>query len=213
MNTPTTRPLCWPAHLPRTAYSVRVTSNFGRREKRPGMPSFSHMRSLRFTEAEAELMDELDRMRATHVVVSSNVLTRGGVGDIDDPGVAVYFRRRGQAITIACDHYKHAADNAYAIAKTIEALRAIERHGSATLADQAFSAFRELPPAANGAPKSRHWREVLDVPDGIDRAAQLDLAELRYKRAARAAHPDRGGTDDAMAELNGAIARAREDLR
>lgn len=207
---PTTRPLCWPAHLPRARN--RVASKFGRREIRGTIVPQRQQRSLRFTEGEAELLAELERMKATHVVVSSNVITRSGRGDLDDPGVAVYFRRRGQAMAIACDHYTTAADNAYAIAKTIEALRAIERHGSSTLADQAFSAFRELPPA-DSAPAARHWREVLDVPDGIDREAQLDLAELRFKRGVAKVHPDRGGSDGAMAELNGAIARAREELR
>lgn len=206
MPNPTTRPLCWPEHMPRARR--RVASNFCRKDKSDG-----GSRSLRFTEAEKELQDELGRMSATHVVISSNVLTRSGVGDIADPGVAVYFRRRGQAQVIACDHYTTAADNAYAVAKTIEALRAVERHGSATLGDQAFSAFREIPAGASDAPKARHWRDVLGVPDTIDRETQLDLAELYFKRGAAKSHPDRGGTDEAMAELNGAIARAREELR
>jgi hypothetical protein len=206
---PTTRPLCWPEHIKRAR--LRARSSFGRKER--AAHGGTRMRSLRFTEAERELLDELDRLKATHVVVSSNVVTRGSLGDIHDPGVAVFFRRRGQAQVIACDQYTTAADNAYAIAKTIEALRAIERHGSATLGDQAFSAFKELPAGAGDAPRVRHWREVLGVPDNVDRAVQLDLAEMYYRRSVAKAHPDRGGTHEAMQELNGAIARAREELR
>jgi hypothetical protein len=114
---------------------------------------------------------------------------------------------------IACDQYTTAADNAYAIAKTIEALRAVERHGSSTLGDQAFSAFKELPAGTTEGPKVRHWREVLGVPDTVDRATQLDLAELYYKRLLSKAHPDRGGSEEAMHELSGAISRAREELK
>lgn len=208
---PTTRPLCWPEHMKRTSYTRRVASKFCRKEKMP--IGGTRDRSLRFTEGEKELQDELTRMSATHVVISSNVLTRSGVGNIDDPGVACYFRRRGQAQVIACDQYTTAADNAYAIAKTVEALRAIERYGSASLGDQAFSAFKELPAGASEGPKARHWREVLGVPDTVDRATQLDLAELYYKRGLAKAHPDRGGSEDQMHELTGAIARAREELQ
>lgn len=201
-------PLCWPEHIARARH--RTVSAFNRKERSAlGI----RKRKLRYTEAEAELLDELGRLKASHVVISSNVSTRSSLGDISDPGVACFFRRRGQAQVIACDQYTTAADNAYAIAMTIAALRTIERHGSATLGDQAFSAFRELPPGASDAPRARHWREVLGVPNNIERAVQLDLAEMYYRRGVQKAHPDRGGTEAAMQELNGAIARAREELR
>jgi hypothetical protein len=49
--------------------------------------------------------------------------------------------------------------NIYAIAKTIEALRGIERWGSGSMVEQAFTGFVTLP-----APKSP-W-EVIGVPRG-----------------------------------------------
>lgn len=194
--TPSSYPLCWPDHVKRARF--RKGSAFKKR------------RSMR--ECEAEITRELKLMGATQIVVSSNCRDLGVVGQIDDPGVAVFFRRRNDAHVIALDTYHTASENAFAIAVTIESMRRIERHGSSLLADQAFSAFKALPSAAD-APKVRHWRDVLGVPDGIDRAAQLDLAEYRYKRSVSTAHPDRGGTAEAMQELNGAIARAREALR
>jgi hypothetical protein len=197
MKHPSTYPLNWPDSAKRAR--SRIASRFGHRS---------------YARAEAEIIAELGpkRMGATHVVVSSNVRDRSSKGYVSDPGVAVYFRRRGKETAMALDRYHTAADNAYALAKTIEALRAIERYGSATLADQAFSAFTALPPAAE-APTVRHWREVLGVPDGIPRQDQLDLAELRYRKGITANHPDRGGSTEVAEELNGAIAMARQELR
>lgn len=195
MKHPSTVPLNWPDSAKRAR--SRSASRFGNRT---------------YARAEAELIAELGRMGATHIVISSNIRDRSGRGLHRDPGVAVYFRRRGRETAMALDGYLVAADNAYALAKTIEALRAIERYGSATLADQAFSAFTALPPA-DAAPMVRHWREVLGVPEGISRQDQLDLALLRYRKAMAANHPDRGGSTEVAEELNGAIAMARQELR
>jgi hypothetical protein len=199
MNTPTRTPLAWPAGLPR-----------GRMRER------SRFKTRTFAAAERELLAELERMNAKQCVVSSSVVDRSSQGTSGDPGVAVYFHRRDEAHVMACDTYDRASDNAYALAKTIEHLRGIERNGAASLGAQAFSAFRALPSSGKdaSAPKARHWREVLGVPAEIgNRELELELAELHYKRATAKAHPDRGGTQEAMLELNGAIARAREALR
>ncbi len=198
MNTPSRTPLAWPAGVPR-----------GRMRER------SRFKTRTFAAAERELLAELERMNAKQCVVSSSVVDRSSQGTSGDPGVAVYFHRRNEAHVMACDTYDRASDNAYALAKTIEHLRGIERNGAASLGAQAFSAFKALPSSGDPSqPKARHWRDVLDVPDSIgNRTLELELAELHYKRATAKAHPDRGGSDEAMAELNGAIARAREALR
>src|SRR5689334_9122873 len=49
---------------------------------------------------------------------------------IDDPGVAVYFKRKGQELCIACDKYLRVSDNLHAVGIAIEAFRTIERHGT-----------------------------------------------------------------------------------
>jgi hypothetical protein len=45
-------------------------------------------------------------------------------------------------------------------------------------------------------------------------ASEQDIAVIRatYKRAASAAHPDKGGPHDAMTELNAAPAAAEKEL-
>lgn len=118
-----------------------------------------------------------------------------------DPGVALYFQRRGKAMVFACDRWRKVEHNMRAIVKTIDALRGIERWGSADMVEQAFTGFVELP-----APKSDWWREALDLPNGPVTAAMIDAA---FRALAHAAHPDTGGSDVEMAVLN----RARADAK
>ena len=67
--------------------------------------------------------------------------------------------------------------------------------------DRAFAGFTALP-APGG---KRSWREVLGFPAAA--SPDRDGIEIAYRSKAKAAHPDAGGSHDAMAELN----RARED--
>ena len=66
----------------------------------------------------------------------------------------------------ACDKWRDVYDNIYAIGKTIEALRGIERWGTGDMVEQAFTGFVALP-----SPKSP-W-EILGVPS---RATARDVA-------------------------------------
>lgn len=106
---------------------------------------------------------------------------------------------------MAIDRYTTVADNLAAVAATLEAMRAIERHGGAQILDRAFTGFTALP--SPGAPRS--WREIIGVPPG-----ERDIGTIRaaYRRRAQEAHPDRGGSHDAMAELTAAMRHAEKDL-
>jgi hypothetical protein len=192
-------PLCWPLAQPRTR--VRMRSRFGGKQGR-----------WTFGRARDDLLDEIERLHASHTVLSTNVRLRldgipyANEREPDDPGVAVYFRRKGKPFVIACDTYDRIADNCRAIMLTIAALRSIERHGSSSLLEQAFSGFSALPPARTGI---RPWREVLGVGEGL---LSLVFAEARFRELASRHHPDRGGSHERMAEINDAIRRAREEL-
>lgn len=71
--------------------------------------------------------------------------------------------------------------------------------------EAAFTGFTALP--APGQP-ARTWREVLGIRPQDDLAAARDA----YRRLASLRHPDRGGTTEAMAELNRAWQQAQEAL-
>ena len=150
-------------------------------------------------ESLSRLQRELDMIGARYPVVSSNLesrldgLPRSGQPEPRDPGVAIYFQLNGKPTCLPCDTYGRVAQNIAAVAAHIEATRAIERHGVATVAEM-FSGFTQLP--APGA--ARAWWDVLQCrPD-----APPDLIEAQFRRLARDRHPDAGGSVAAMSELN-----------
>jgi hypothetical protein len=99
----------------------------------------------------------------------------------------------------ACDKWRDVYDNIYAIGKTIEALRGIERWGTGDMVEQAFTGFVALP-----APKSPF--DLLGIKPGASEE-EIDAAS---RAKAMAAHPDRGGSASAMADLNEARRKLKE---
>lgn len=190
-------PLAWPVGWPRYPHyreSARYQTEFGK--------------------AVRDLVSELRRFKATHVVLSSNVPVRNdglpyavaGARRFDDPGVAVYFTVRKDPQVIACDRWDHVKDNFRAVGLTVAAMRMIERTGASELLKRAFSGFKALPPAANQKPA---WWKVFGVDPKATTVADVDAI---YKARARTAHPDVGGSEEAIKELNQARDDARDDL-
>jgi hypothetical protein len=140
-----------------------------------------------------------DSIVSTNLKLNLSGLPRGDQGEPTDPGVAVYFQKKaGPMRVIAIDAYTRVRDNLAAIAATLEAMRAIERHGGAQILERAFTGFAAL--AAPG----KTWWDVLQVRPDADRAT----IEANFRRLARDRHPDNGGSHDAMTELNEARAAA-----
>lgn len=80
-------------------------------------------------------------------------------------------------------------------------MRAIERHGGAMILERAFSGFDQLP-------SPNDWRHVL----GFEQTPTLALAKARYLELALKRHPDAGGSNAAMSELNAAWEQAQIEL-
>lgn len=194
-------PLQWPSGRPRTApakrrrgkFSTSTDSGRGWRDSKP----------LTVADARGRLQRELARIGARLPVISSNVelrldgAPRSGRPEPEDPGVAVYFQLAGRPHCMPCDTYGRVADNIAAVAAHIKATRAIERHGVATVSEM-FAGFMALPPPSAVRP----WHAVL----GVAPTAGRDEIEAAYRRLARERHPDAGGSDAMMSELN--VARA-----
>ena len=178
-------PLHWPAGWPRT---------------RSPQPSRFDVSS--FAVVRDNLFREINLLGGTHIVLSTNVPLRqdgipyANMRQPQDRGVAVYFLRRGKQMVFACDRWAKIEDNMRAIEKTIEAVRGIDRWGASEMLERAVQAFEALP-----APSSC-W-DVLGVRPGASRSE----VEAAYRMEARRAHPDTGGSNAAMAELN----RARDE--
>lgn len=206
-------PLQWPAGRPRTPGEKRTGSNF---RTTPGR-------------ARDFLIAEVRRLGGRELVISTNIpLKRDGTPyaggyRLDDEGVAAYFKYKDRQVVFACDRWWSMAENMHAIGKTIEALRGIERWGTGDMLDAAVSGFAALPPPIVAGMK-RPWREVLGFPAdcvafprkaGDTRTGPVIGANdvrQRYRALAFDLHPDHGGTDAQMAELNAARDEALQEV-
>jgi hypothetical protein len=145
------------------------------------------------------------------VIISTNValrldgLPRSDQANPADPGAAVYWQKKGKPMrTMALDKYDRVADNLAAIAATLEAMRAIERHGGAAILDRAFTGFAALPAHA-----SETWREVLGVTLARPTLAHI---EERFRTLAQVHHPDKGGDRAKFEEIVAAREAARLEV-
>lgn len=214
-------PLQWPDGWARTRSDFRARSKFGYRNS--GQVSFSAARQ--------ELLDELARLGAANAVITSDLPTRhDGLpyanGRAEDPGIAVWFvlpddRGVMHERVFACDKWRSHAENMQAIAKSIEALRGLDRWGASDVVTRAFAGFNALPPGSGDEvtpppPVKRPWWEVLginlEVRIATPRELLLDIAKLQHRKLIKTAHPDAGGSHEAAAELNAAIEEAEREL-
>lgn len=191
-------PLRWPQARPRTQVYRRKNGHF----KSDGKP-------ISISQATDRLQGELERIGANNPVLSANLQRnlngspRSGQAQPADPGVALYFTLKGKAHCLPCDTFNRVEQNIAALAAHLEATRAIERYGVATVAEM-FTGFVAI---ASGP---RPWREVLAFGEGYWSESAIDT---RYRLLAKDRHPDRpGGSDALMAELNVARDAALKEI-
>jgi hypothetical protein len=206
-------PLQWPEGWKRTEPHRRKFGHFGKKVSTSGS-SWKRTEDLSVADAVNRVLTELQRMAVGRddIVISTNLRTRldglprSDQRRPDDPGAAVYWQEStGERRCIAIDQYTTVEDNLAAVAATLDAMRAIKRHGGAAILERAFTGFTALP--APGA--AREWWEVLGLPS----TASIDEARAAYRRLASAHHPDRGGDARKMAEVNEAWALAQQRLQ
>jgi len=188
---PQAYPLNWPVTWPRS--TTRARSPFAARS---------------VSKATSELLGEFRRLGVSeyNLIISTNLLLRNdGYPRSEqrtpaDPGVAVYCKIKGKDSVLACDKWATVEDNLWAIAKHIEALRGQNRWGVGSI-EQAFAGYQALPAPA----VKKKWYDVLCVSP----RCTLEEAQAAFRRRARDAHPDNGGTHEQMAEVNAAWADAK----
>ena len=187
-------PLQWPAGWKRLQGYQRKSATFSK-----------HGKPLSVFDGVERVLGELKLLRVSDndVVISTNVETRlDGLPHSDraapqDVGVAVYWVTKAgtPAKCMAVDRYDKVADNLAAVAATLEAFRAVERHGGAAILDRAFVGFAALPAPAAG---QRDWWTVLELAPG----ATADQVRAAHRRLTGIHHPDRGGSHERMTALN-----------
>jgi len=189
-------PLDWPAGWPRCKWQQDAP-----------------FRDKSLNKAINGLMHELSLLGGSNVIISTNLalrksdgLPKSGQAQPMDRGVAVYFTMKKKQQCMPCDRWYKIEDNVWAIALSIGALRGLNRWGAREMVDAAFSGFKALPETA-GAFNKPYW-EVL----GLEKEDDIFMAEEKYRKLAFLYHPDRGGSQVKMAELNGAIEQARATI-
>ena len=187
-DAPTTFPLSWPPHKPRTDWRKRKNGLF-KQNDRP----INREQAVRRVQREVELLG------GRHLIVSTDVpIRRDGMPysnrsqEPTDPGACVYFHLHGKPYAMACDTFDKVAQNIAAVAGHIEATRKIERYGVATAAET-LQAFTALP-----APLKPH--QIL----GVQPDADAETIRRAWRAKIATAHPDQSGTHAAAAELNAA---------
>lgn len=131
-------PLSWPAGWPRR----KKQQDSDRRFNGP---------TYRWDRVYHGLIDELKRIGATHITVSTNQPLRhdgapyAQTRNISDVGVAVYFKRRDKSLVMAQDRFDSIIGNMRSLTMAIEGLRQMERHGGAVMLERAFDGFAALP--------------------------------------------------------------------
>ena len=185
-------PLAWPPGRPRTKY--------------PERSRFDTTQDI----AQRCLFNELRQLGATGVILSTNIKLRNdgmpyaSQRDPDDRGIAVYFKYKDRDMVFSCDRWDKIKDNMQAVRHTIGALRGIERWGSGDAMEAAFTGFQALPP-----PSERPWWDVLELDPTVK---NLGAIKGQYSILAKQRHPDAGGSDKLMAELNVAFDSAKLEL-
>lgn len=198
-QTPEAFPLHWPEGYPRTPANRREPGRF------QVTPHW----------ATTCLMEQLRLLGARYTVLSTDIPRRrdglpyAGKENPEDPGVAVYFEYDGEQYVFACDRYDRTHKNMRAVGLTVAALRTIERHGGLEMMRRSFRGFQALPAPDGPPPDVPAWAVTLGFGSGD---LPLKEYEERYRALARKHHPDFGESGDAdkMAEINAAIAEARE---
>ncbi len=180
-------PLAWPESWPRT--------------KSPAKSQFKTTLSgaIKNVQNSLKLFAADSGLKIDGLVVSSNVTLMDS--SPKDTGVAVYFSWDGISTCIAVDRYQKIEENLQAIHHVIEAERTKLRHGGLNLVRAAFRGYAALPPPSSRKPP----HEVL----GLKPGATPDEIDAAYRKKAKAAHPDNGGSVEAMQELNEARAKLR----
>lgn len=182
-------PLCWPVGQPRTKFPERAR--------------FKNS----FAVAHNSVISEIRRLGGINIIISTNIpLKKDGFPyatykNPSDQGVAVYFMHDGEQVVFACDKWKGLSDNIQAIAKSIEAIRGLDRWGVSEMLKRAFTGFKALP---NPTIK-KTWYEILE----IDGHASLTEITEAWKKKIKEVHPDVGGTHEKFIEVQNAFEEAK----
>jgi DnaJ-domain-containing protein 1 len=207
-------PLQWPTGFSRTRQPKR--SQFRDRVWNGG----TLKTVLTIARAQDEIYEQLrlllgkktwQTLQDNECVISTNMRRRKSDGGIysnekkpEDSGVAVYFMYEGQMRVIACDAWLTVKENMHAIAKTIDAMRGIERWGASDMLNRMFTGFIGIPDKTGMS----EWWHILGThpnasPGEIKKAYRVKMKEV---------HPDVGGSEVLAHQVDKAYREALQQV-
>lgn len=180
----------------------------------PAAPKGGRVRSTfsaSWTKTLDDLERELEHLKAKDIVIEAET-TRDQIRNDGwpysnarmGPTVAISFSSKHGPMRYQCGTYTAWNDNIRAIGLTLAALRAVDRYGATTSAEQ-YRGFAALPPVPAGEWASKghavQWlRSIARFED-----QNFEMKDL-FRAAAKVAHPDTGGSTELMAKVNRARA-------
>lgn len=196
---PLAYPLSWPVRQPRTKNRLR----------NPHVKASVSV-AVSDIQREVRMLGGMGLVVSTNLALRADGFPRSGQAEPFDPGAAVYFTRGGLVsggtdLVFACDRSPSVAQNLWAIAKHLNAMRGMERWGCGTL-DQAFAGYAALPETVR---TEWPWWVVL----GLDRRPESpDELRRAYLAAAKQHHPDAGGDAKRFADVERAYREGQDAL-
>lgn len=181
----------WPTGFERTSEREREPYPHGFRvDRRQAFENI--LEELKMLDAEEVRIDS----GATQKTMNPNLLSQESKPD--DPSVVVYFAKDGQDFAVPCDKWDNVRDNAQAIAKYLNAKRALDRYGVKTVESEFTT--QKLPPGEDHETEESEDEEFADRPPHKVLGVAPEAADAEIKAAARALkkeyHPDTGGDID-----------------
>jgi hypothetical protein len=212
-------PLDWPTGWKRT--KIRIRAAFGKVSSRDGAACPSK-RSLTAWDGAQRVREELSALGVSDesFLISTNLRTRlDGFPRSDDPepadpGAAVYWQdKNGKQHCMAIDQYTRVADNLAAIGATLNALRAVKRHGGGAILDRTIEGLRPALPEST----KLTWRQTLEF--GPNEKLTAEMIRDRRLQFARRYHEQQsghadltGGSSAHMGAINAAVDEGLKEL-
>jgi len=134
------------------------------------------------------------------------------------PALIVSFKGSKGPLSFPCDRYTSWEDNLYAIALSLEALRAVDRHGVTQNAEQ-YKGWTQLPPPAPAKAgfadrqAAATWLASYAVVPKDYILSDSEAAERAYRTAAKKLHPDAGGSTVEFQRLGEAMRLIRGESK
>ena len=166
-----------------------------------------------YTRTVDHLLAELGRINVNQVVIEVDVpesqVRNDGLlyarAKPNSPRVRISFKHpKAGYLQYPCDTYFNWQDNLRAIAKTLEAQRAMDRYG-ATRHNQQYKGWAALPPSEPIGTIAMAAELIIVKANSDYKPSDLlgsyEIYRTLYRAAARQCHPDTGGSDELFKKL------------